>query len=279
MEITKKIHLLKIDFSVQITPEKALPRFVNSILVFGENITVIDTGVKDSYKLIYDYIEKNNRKVSEIKTLIISHSHPDHIGSAKKIKADTHCKVIGHQLEKDWIENIDLQYKLRPVPGFYNLVDESVELDQILTGGESLKLDEDITIEIINTPGHSKGSFSIIFNEDSILFTADSLPVANDIPTYDNFKDLKDSLLRIKSMNDYKILLSSWTPSLFDKKGIEQLITDGENYLNKLDSAVKEHYCQNESTPLDNCNKVIKALGLPHVFVMPLVDRAFRTHG
>jgi Zn-dependent hydrolases, including glyoxylases len=278
MKITENIHLLKIDFSVQITPEKSLPRFVNSLIIFGESITVMDSGVKDSYRLIYDYIEKNNRKIDEIKTLILSHSHPDHIGSAKKIKMDTGCKVIGHLLEKDWIENIDLQFKSRPVPGFYSLVDESVALDELLTGGENLELDKDITIFIINTPGHSKGSFSILFKEDSVLFTADSLPVANDIPTYDNYRDLKKSLSLLKSINDYQILLSSWTPPLSDKKEISKLIIDAENYLNKLDIAIKEYYLQDELNALDNCEKVIKALGLPPVFVVSLVDRAFRTH-
>lgn len=278
MEITKKIHSLKIDFSVQITPEKSIPRFVNSLIIFGDAITVIDSGVKDSYKLIYDYIEKNNRKSSEIKTLILSHSHPDHIGSAKRIKSDTGCRVIAHSLEKEWIENIGMQFSQRPVPGFYNLVDESVTVDKLLNGGETLILDKEITISVINTPGHSIGSFSIWFKEDLILFTADSLPLANDIPTYDNFKDLKSSLLLIKSLDNYKILLSSWTPPISDKNEIAELILEGENYLNKLDTAVKEYYSQNEATTLDNCSKVIKALNLPPVFVIPLVDRAFNTH-
>ena len=278
MEITNKIHLLKLDFSVQITPDKSLPRFVNSLIIFGETITIIDSGVKDSYKHIYDYIEKNNRKISEIKTLIISHSHPDHIGSAHRIKKDTGCKVIGHLHEKDWIENIDLQYKERPVPGFYGLVEESVSLDELLNGGENLELDKGINISVLNTPGHSKGSFSILFKEDMILFTADSLPVANDIPTYDNFKDLMHSLLLIKSMNGYDTLLSSWTPPLNDKSEIFKLITDGQAYLNKLDNTIKQYYSQNELKPLDNCDKVIKALNLPLLFVIPLVDRAFITH-
>jgi hydroxyacylglutathione hydrolase len=278
MEITSKIHLLKIDFSVQITPDKSLPRFVNSLIIFGETITIIDSGVKDSYKVIYDYIERNHREISQIKTLILSHSHPDHIGSAKRIKKDTGCRVVGHLHEKDWIENIDLQYKNRPVPGFYGLVDESVELDELLSGGESLKLDKDINISIINTPGHSKGSFSILFKEDMILFTADSLPLAKDIPTYDNYKDLKKSLLLIKLLNDYKTLLSSWMPPLKDKNEILRLIADGEDYLNKLDLAVNQYYSQKEFKTLDNCEKVIKALDLPPIFVIPLVDRAFRTH-
>jgi hydroxyacylglutathione hydrolase len=278
MEITKKIHLLRIDFSVQIAPDKSLPRFVNSLIIFGDSITIIDSGVKDSYKLIYDYIEQQKRKIDEIKTLILSHAHPDHIGSAKKIKTDTGCKVLGHALEKDWIENIDLQFKLRPVPGFYSLVAEPVELDELLTGGKVLKLDKDIEIRIINTPGHSKGSFSILFQEDSILFTADSIPLANDIPTYDNFRDVKESVQIIRSIKNYTTLLSSWTPPLNDQDEILKLFNNGEHYLNRLDSAVKEYYSRNEFNALENCKKVIQALGLPPLFVTPLVDRAFRTH-
>jgi hydroxyacylglutathione hydrolase len=278
MEITKKIHVLKIDFTVRITPDKALPRFVNSLIIFGDSITIVDSGVKESYKLIYDYIEQQNRKIDEIKTLILSHAHPDHIGSAKKIKTDTGCKVLGHALEKEWIENIDLQFKTRPVPGFYSLVAEPVELDELFIGGEELTLDDDMTIRIINTPGHSKGSFSILFQEDSILFTADSIPVANDIPTYDNFRNVKDSLQFIQSIKDYTTLLSSWTPPLSDKNDIAKLISDGEHYLNRLDSAVKEYYSRNEFNALENCKKVIQALGLPPLFVTSLVDRAFRTH-
>jgi len=278
MEITTKIHLLKIDFAVQIAPGKSLPRFVNSVIIYGDNITLIDSGVKDSYRHIYEAIEKNNRNISEIRTLILSHSHPDHIGSANRIKSDTGCKIIGHLFEKEWIENIDLQFKFRPVPGFYNLVDKSVVLDGYILGGEKMKLDSNIHISFINTPGHSKGSFCISFSEDSILFTADAIPLENDIPTYDNFYDLKESLKIIKSLDNYKILLSSWTSPLFDKNDISRLISAGEKYLEKIDSVVKKQYIQNELNPLDNCKKVIKELKLPRIFVNPLVDKAFRTH-
>lgn len=110
------------------------------------------------------------------------------------------------------------------------------------------------------------------------LFTADSLPLANNIPAYDNYTDLKELLLSIKSINDYKILLSSWTPQLSDKEDILKLIIDSKNYLNKLDIVVQEYYSQNELNPLENCRKVIKSLNLPSAFVIPLVDIAFKTH-
>lgn len=278
MKITDNIHLLKIDFAVQVAPGKALPRFVNSLIIFGKSITVVDSGVEGSHVYIYDYIKQNKREISEIETLIISHAHPDHIGSAKKIKEDTGCRIIAHHQEKDFIENIDLQYSRRPVPGFYNLVKEPAVVDEILYGGETLSLDTDITARIINTPGHSKGSFCILFNEDKVLFTADAIPVENDIPTYDSFKDLQSSMTRIGEIGEYSILLTSWTSPLFEKSSITQLFELGKSYLDRIDSAVKEQYPHDETSSLENCKKVLSALGLPPLFAVPLVDNAFKTH-
>jgi hypothetical protein len=79
-----------------------------------------------------------------------------------------------------------------------------------------------------------------------ILFTADSLPVENDIPTYDNFKELKQTIQKIKLISTYKTLLSSWTEPLNDKTKILSLIEKGDQYLDRLDCAIKIdliHYC------------------------------------
>lgn len=130
MKLTEKIHLLRIDFEITLSAEKKLARFVNVILIFGDKITLIDTGVRGSEEKIVAYIKEHNRKVSDIETIILSHSHTDHIGSANKFKELTNCKILEHQSEAAWIENIDLQNKERPIPGFYNLVDHSVKRNQ-----------------------------------------------------------------------------------------------------------------------------------------------------
>lgn len=278
MNLTEKIHLLKIDFEIAIAPGKSLPRFVNVLVIFGERITLVDTGVKGSQEKIFDYIRQFKRDVSDIGSIILSHSHPDHIGSAHAIKKLTNCEIFSHENEADWIEDIDLQNKLRPVPGFYNLVDQSVRIDGKLHSGQELKVAEDITLEIVHAPGHSKGSLNIMFKESGILFTADSIPLKNDIPNYDNFPDLKRSLNNIKENNRYKTLLTSWTPPLTDKTESKKLISEGENYILKIDEAVKEIYVGNESEPLSFCRKTIEKLGLPPFLVTPVVERAFRSH-
>jgi hydroxyacylglutathione hydrolase len=278
MKLTEKIHLLQIDFEIVLSPEKKLPRFVNVIIIFGDKITLIDTGVKGSEEKIFAYIKKNKRSIADIKTIILSHSHPDHIGSAAKIKNLTGCKILAHQGETGWIENIDMQYKERPVPGFYNLVDCSVKIDRYLEAGKVLKAVKDVSLEIIHAPGHSKGSLNILFREDRILFTADSIPLKNDIPNYDNYPDLMNTLKNIIDNDHYSILLTSWTPPLTNFSEIEKIINEGEEYMVKIDKAVKQSYQGVEAEYLMFCKKTIEKLGLPPFLVMPIVDNAFRSH-
>lgn len=275
MKITDQIHLLKIDFEIAISPEKKLPRFVNVIIVFGDKITLIDSGVKGSEEKIRQYIEEQRRSFAEIETLILSHAHPDHIGSAATIKELTGCKILAHETEKAWIENVEIQNQQRPVPGFYSLVDRSVKIDEFLRNGQIIQISGGPTLKIIHTPGHSKGSVNIEFIDDRILFTADSVPLKNDIPNYDNFSDLMRSLERIEN-SDFDVLLSSWTAPLFNKKEISELIDEGRNYMLKIDGVVKE--CYSGANNGDACKLAVAKLGLPPFLVNPLVDNTFKSH-
>jgi hydroxyacylglutathione hydrolase len=278
MKLTEKIHLLPLDFEIKFNPNMKINRFVNSLIIFGEKITLIDTGVKGCAAKISDYIKENGRDMADVETVILSHSHPDHIGAAAEIKRITGCRVLAHEDEKGWIENIEAQVKERLVPGFFELVDEPVKIDGFLEHGRRVKADENITLKIIHSPGHSRGSINILFEEDRILFTADSIPVKNDIPNYDNFNDLFRSLHSIRTSRDYTILLTSWTPPLTDPKEIERFLDEGGGYLKALDEAVKGIYTGDEAAPMEFCRKVILKLGLPEFYINPIVDRAFRGH-
>jgi hydroxyacylglutathione hydrolase len=278
MRLTDNIHLLQIDFEIQITPEKKMPRFVNVILVFSDKITLIDTGVKGSYKNIFEYINKQNRDSSEIESIILSHSHPDHIGSAADIKNLTNCKVYAHELEREWIENIEVQNRQRAVPGFFSLVDKSVLIDDFLYHGQEISIQDGLTLKIIESKGHSKGSLNILFVEDRILFTADSIPLKNDIPNYDNYGELMNSLKSIKENKEFEILLTSWTPVISKTEEIQRVINEGIEYIRQIDSAVKECYKLDDTNSLDYCRLAVEKLGLPPFFVNPITDKALKSH-
>lgn len=278
MKLTEKIHLLKIDFEITIGPEVRIPRYVNVLIVTGKDITLIDTGVKDSEKKISEYIRQIGRDISEIKTVILSHSHPDHIGSAAMIKNLAGCRILAHPAEKDWIENIEIQNNERPVPGFFNLVSNSVRIDEYLADNQELSLDDGVTAKIIHSPGHSKGSLNILFREDRVLFTADSIPLKNDIPNYDNYFDLINSLNMIRSNREFVTLLTSWTPPLLSTADIDKVLIEGEEYISRIDSAVKAHYMNTKEDLSGCCKKTVENLGLSPFLVNQVVNRAFMSH-
>ncbi len=116
------------------------------------------------------------------------------------------------------------------------------------------------------------------FREDKILFTADSIPLKNDIPNYDNYFELMDSLEAISRSTDIKILLTSWTPPLFNKEDIERLIKEGKEYMKYVDSVVQDCYKDKNTPALDYCKEAVSKIGLPLFLVTPLVDKAFKSH-
>ena len=279
MKIRGPIHLLRHDFEISLTPERKIPRYVNSLIIFGEtHITLIDSGVKGCWQDISSYITGAGRQPGEVKTLILSHSHPDHLGSAHEIKEKTGCRVIAHRAEKRWYENLELQARERPVPGFTLLADQPVVIDDYIEDGRVIELSPGLSAAIIHAPGHSAGSINLWFPQDKVLFTADSIPLENDIPNYDSFEDLQKSLTTIREAEEVEVLLTSWTPPVFEKVKMMELIDKGFDYLKKLDDAVGEIYADEEARPLDNCRKVVDRLGLPAFYVNPIVDKAFRTH-
>lgn len=196
MQVSNHVHALRIPFTIT-TNMGAVDRFVYAFIIINDlQICLIDTGVSSSHQLIFDYIRQIGRKPEEISTIILTHSHPDHIGSSRSIKELTGCRVIAHSGEKEWIENVDKQFADRPVPGFHSLVVGSVTIDRTVDEGELIELGDNLHLSVIHTPGHSKGSISLYLETDQVLFVGDVVPTPGDMPIYD------DPLVSIESINN-----------------------------------------------------------------------------
>lgn len=274
MRITEKIHALKIPFQVPIAPGTQLDRFVYVYLLLGETITLLDSGVAGAEQAIFDYILSQGRKPAEIARIILSHSHPDHIGAAAAIKAAAGCQIWAHAAEKDWIENPEQQFQARPVPGFHGLVDGAVAVDRLLADGEILDLGRELECQIIHTPGHSRGSISLYFRQQSVLFSGDAILLPNDLPTYE---DMGASIASINKLAEYRtatILLSSWEEPLRGQAAIDRRIKESLAYLRNIDRTVREVSGQGITDRAELCRHVVNRLGLPPLAANPLTARA-----
>ena len=270
MQISPHIHALKIPFRILVAPGITLERFVYVYLIYGKEIILVDNGVSSAADLILGYIKQTGRKPEEITTIIQTHAHPDHIGSTKTIQEASGCVVAAHQDEKEWIEDIELQARERPIPGFHSLVAGSARVDRILADGDYIDLGDGHMIEVIHTPGHSPGSISLFVSEDAALFSGDAIPVPGQIPIFSDLSASIRSIERLKRMPGIRLLLSSWDDPV-QGNVVYNRMDDGVQYLKKIQVLVIQAGSQN---PVTVSKIIFEDLGLSANDINPLVLRS-----
>jgi len=276
MQVTERIHAIEIPFKIPVSPDMTVDRFTFVYLILGERIHLIDSGVAGAESIIWEYIRKQGREPREISTLILTHSHPDHIGSAQSVKTQTGCTIFAHKHEQDWIENTEQQFKDRPVPGFQMLVEGPVGVDNLVDGGETLELEKDMICKIISTPGHSQGSISLLFEEEKSLFTADALAFPGDLPIYEDISDCIASITTLQKIENVENLFSSWEPPIQGREKISKRMDESIAYLKRIHTAVINNSANEKRQDImELCHKVVKELGLPPFAANPLVAKAF----
>lgn len=104
-----------------------------------------------------------------IKYIILTHGHSDHICGVNEHKAEfPDAKIVAYKDEKAMLENPNLNQS----PGFG--VPYSTKADILVSDGDELKVG-DVTLKFIHTPGHTEGGMCIYVKEAKALFSGDTL--------------------------------------------------------------------------------------------------------
>lgn len=279
MQIVPSIQVIRHAFRIPVAPGIALDRFVFSYIVYGETITLIDTGVAGCEAQIFDSIRSAGREPSEIALIILTHSHPDHIGAARAIRQATKCSVAAHPAERAWIEDVELQNRERPVPGFATLVGGPVQVDYELSDGDAIDLDgaRGGEMRVLHTPGHSAGSISLFMHDNGVLFSGDAIPVAGDLPVYDDALASVRSVRRLRGLHRIRFLLSAWDEPREGEDAYRQM-DRALSHLQMIHEAVLACADTGSSDPMECTRNTAAALGLPPQAVSPLLARTFAAH-
>ena len=275
MQITEHVHGLKLPFKSAAVPGKPADRFAYAFLIYGEQICLIDSGVSASYQLISDYLVNTGRSLQEINILAQTHSHPDHIGSSLTIKKESGCRVAAHIDAKPYIEDIDLQYKERPTPTFYDHISGPVVVDVVFEDGDDLNIGNGRTLRIIHTPGHSTDSVCLFWKPEGVLFTGDAIPIAGERPLYEDIFSLINSVQRLKEMEGIKILCQAWSdPQKGDR--VYEVLDEALGYMQHLHKKIIKEKAAFASLDTDKlCAQILDNLGFPKV---PNVINSVKAH-
>ena len=150
----------------------------NCFIIVRDELTLIDTGMPKNSAKIVKYIQDIlKRKPSEIKTIVLTHFHVDHVGDAFDLKKRSGAKVAIHEADADYVAG----RKTQPVPrGGMGMIfkvlmplffrSKPVEPDIKLCDHDTIA-----GLTTIHTPGHTPGSICLFDPASKILFAGDLL--------------------------------------------------------------------------------------------------------
>lgn len=193
----------------------------NCYIVYCNNTkegVVIDPG-GDGEKII-EVIKKNE---IDIKYILNTHGHHDHIGANKILKEYTNKDLLIHENDSEMLTSSKDNFSL-----FLGEVDCGPAADGYLKEGDIVKFGE-CSLEVIHLPGHTPGGIGFYSEKEGILFSGDTLFYGSigrtDLPNSD-YQDMTKSLARLMKYPDETIVFPGHGPktSIATEKQINPFI-------------------------------------------------------
>lgn len=153
MEILKGVHLID--------------TYANTYVIVDDRLILIDTSSEADAKGLLGYLGKAKIAPKDIATIFITHVHPDHVSGLARIKRDaTSAKVAASTIEADFISK---RRTYDGPPGAQAQRHPGTPVDVLLHDGQTQD-----GLRVIFTPGHTRGSISLLDESRSLLIAGDA---------------------------------------------------------------------------------------------------------
>jgi len=193
--------------------------FMNSYLLdTGNGLVVIDTGISPKHiALLEKGLSEHGWSVADIKHILITHCHYDHIGGLSTLQAKTDAPTYAHPADSPIIRgqqppafpNPDELGRINrfALNGMKNRTFPSGRVDMEINDGQILG---DIlpNLTVIHLPGHSYGQIGFWLPEEKLLIGGDVMihtPLGMFMPTRAASPDWAEAQRSIKRVADMQV--------------------------------------------------------------------------
>ncbi|MDQ3927883.1 MAG: MBL fold metallo-hydrolase [Chloroflexota bacterium] len=193
-----------------------------------DGLTIVDAGLKVAAQRVVAQLRAAGREPGDVKRILVTHAHPDHVGGLPELKRLTGAEVICSELErpvtegkvaigmispyKEMLQSRRIKPPETVLPGtpVDRTVNEGDVLDEVLGG-----------LHVLITPGHALGHVTYWQPERRIAFCGDvimnlfglTLPIAPLTPDMD---ENRRSIRRIAALEPEVVLFGHGKPLVKD---------------------------------------------------------------
>ena len=182
----------------------------HSYIVASEKGNGVLIDAPDKAKYILDEFES---KGINLKKILLTHGHFDHVGAVADLVERTGCEVYIHKNDLDKLssdnKNLAHYFGLESIRPFNKAI--------AFEDGDIIELDE-LKFKVVHTPGHTSGSVCFIVEDK--MFTGDTLFAGSigrtDMPD-GNTMDMLKSLEKLSNLKgNYKIYTGHTAPTTLE---------------------------------------------------------------
>jgi len=175
----------------------SFPNFGSNIYLLEDSKTIIDTGSRENKEELLHDLKKLNLVPSNIKKVLLTHLHFDHIGNLSLFK---NAAIYA---SKEEIASLNKNAEGTVLAAFDSEIISELKKIRLIPLPKSIA-----RLKVLLTPGHSAGSVCFYMQKEKILFSGDTLFEQGigrlDLPTSKPEK-MKTSLNKLKKLK-HKIL-------------------------------------------------------------------------
>jgi len=187
---------------------------VNTFLLESpDGCTLIDSGLPGSAEKILQAIRELGKKPKDIRHIVLTHAHPDHIGGLAALKKATGAEAYMHAVDAPIAEAGQGFRPMKPAPGFktgllFRLFVrmrpvEGAPIEHHIDDGQELPLARDL--RVIHVPGHCAGQIALLWrSHGGVLFAADACSNMMGLGWslgYEDFEEGKRSLRKLSALD------------------------------------------------------------------------------